>query len=257
MTVAVKLSLVTGGASGIGEAVVDALRARGDRVITVDLHRADIIADLSTEAGRRSLAEQARKLAPDGLDLLVACAGVAIAPPSLIIALNYFGAVATLELLRPLLAMRSGSSAIPIVSTASLMPFNEAAVDACLIGDESDAILKMQANDGAGAYATSKRALALWIRRESVKPTWAGSSIFLNGVAPGTIYSPMTEPMLATKEGRDNMKRLSPLAVPDYGQPSAIAEAVLALSGLRSGYVLGQLLFVDGGSSAILRPDLI
>ena len=65
-----RFSLVTGSASGIGKAVAAALRARGDRVIGADMRDADIIADLSTDEGRRSLAERAAALAPDGLDLV-------------------------------------------------------------------------------------------------------------------------------------------------------------------------------------------
>ena len=45
---------LTGGATGIGAALKDKLRARGDTVIVVDIQAADIVADLSTVEGRQS-----------------------------------------------------------------------------------------------------------------------------------------------------------------------------------------------------------
>ncbi len=44
--------VVTGSASGIGAATALMLRARGDRVVGVDLKNADVEADLSTAVGR-------------------------------------------------------------------------------------------------------------------------------------------------------------------------------------------------------------
>lgn len=54
--------VVTGSASGIGKALGELLRSRGDRVIGVDLHDADVVADLSTDDGRASVVEQVRDL---------------------------------------------------------------------------------------------------------------------------------------------------------------------------------------------------
>lgn len=39
--------VVTGSASGIGQAVVQRLLAQGDRVIGIDLHHAEVTADLA------------------------------------------------------------------------------------------------------------------------------------------------------------------------------------------------------------------
>jgi NAD(P)-dependent dehydrogenase (short-subunit alcohol dehydrogenase family) len=253
----VALSLVTGAASGIGEAVARALRARGDRVIAADLRAGDIAADLSTQAGRLELIDQAGRLAPDGLDVVVACAGVAAAPPATTIAVNYFGAVATLERLLPLLTRRPGSSAIVITSSAAILPFDPALVEACLSGDEASAKAMAEKSDGQMVYASSKRALSLWMRRTATSSGWAGKRVYLNAIAPGTIKTPMTAPILATEQGRAMLKQATPIAVKDYAEPQAVAEAVVALGGLKSGYVLGQMLFVDGGADAILRTETI
>ena len=61
--------LVTGAASGINAAAAALLRAGGHRVITV-------VADLATADGRAAMLAQAHELAPEGLDGVVAGAGV-------------------------------------------------------------------------------------------------------------------------------------------------------------------------------------
>ncbi len=52
--------VVTGSASGIGAATAARLQASGHRVVGVDLRDADVIADLATKKGRRTLVDQVR-----------------------------------------------------------------------------------------------------------------------------------------------------------------------------------------------------
>ncbi len=48
-----RTSVVTGAASGIGKATKELLESRGERVIGVDIHDADIIVDLTTATAAR------------------------------------------------------------------------------------------------------------------------------------------------------------------------------------------------------------
>ncbi|HEY6869726.1 MAG TPA: SDR family NAD(P)-dependent oxidoreductase, partial [Novosphingobium sp.] len=137
--------VITGAASGIGRATAENLRAAGHRVIGVDLRDVEVIADLSTPAGRAAMAEAVAALAPDGIDSVVAVAGMAApAPAPRLLAVNYFGAVATLELLRPLLLRSQAPRAVAIVSTASLSDYDPALVEACLAGDEAAALAQAE-----------------------------------------------------------------------------------------------------------------
>lgn len=95
--------LVTGAASGIGRATAARLRDGGHTVIGADLKGADISADLATPAGRTELVQRAEELTGGRLDAVIACAGLAH-PDPVTLRVNYFGMVATLEGLRPLLA---------------------------------------------------------------------------------------------------------------------------------------------------------
>ena len=83
---------ITGGASGIGAGIVDRLQQDGHQVIVVDLHNADIEADLSSDQGRQQAIAGIKALSPDGLDGFIPCAGVGVnvKPVSLISRINYF-----------------------------------------------------------------------------------------------------------------------------------------------------------------------
>jgi len=66
---------VTGAASGIGAATTRYLRERGGRVISCDLHDADVIANLTTREGRAELIDGVTRLSGGKIDGIVANAG--------------------------------------------------------------------------------------------------------------------------------------------------------------------------------------
>jgi len=147
---------------------VERCRADGCRVIGVDLHNAEIETDLATPKGRARRIEEANRLAPEGLDGVVAGAGISAAGRAAeVIAINYFGAVATLEGLRALLARSERPRAVAVCSTAALLPIDEPVVSACLEADEARARIEIAARPDT-AYMTSKRAVPVVapLRRE-------------------------------------------------------------------------------------------
>ena len=249
--------LVTGSASGIGQATAARLRAAGDTVIGVDLHHAEIEADLGTQAGRAHMIAEAERLTDGRLDGVLAGAGIAnYALPSEIIAINYFGAVATLEGLRPLLARSARPRAVAICSTALMLPVDEPVIASCLAGDETAAREQILANPGT-AYSSSKRALALWLRRAAARPEWGGEGLLLNGVGPGVIATPMTNPLFDQPEMVELMRRSNPMAVKEFAVADEVAELLTFLLGFENHYLTGQIIFIDGGTDIILRPDLV
>lgn len=249
--------LVTGAASGIGRATVERLRAQSHRVIGVDLQGAEIDADLGNPEGRAQMIARARELAPQGLDGVLAGAGVGNPDrPREIVAVNHFGAVATLEGLRPLLACGHRPRAVVISSTSAFMPFDSELVDLCLAGDEPAALARVTANP-AGAYPSSKQALSRWLRRASVRPEWTGAGILLNGVAPGLIETPMSARLLHDPHWAEVIHQGNPRALEGYGAPDDVAELLAYLLCFEGRWMLGQIIYIDGGNDALSRSGQV
>jgi NAD(P)-dependent dehydrogenase (short-subunit alcohol dehydrogenase family) len=242
--------LVTGSASGIGQAVRQRLLDDGHEVVGVDLRDADICADLSTEDGRSSAAA-----ACGPLNGAVLCAGVVALtgrPSSLLVSVNYFGSVGLLEQLRPVLA---DPSAVVVLSSnsVSIQPgWSTDLVDACLAGVESDACALADRLDAIGVYPATKAALTRWVRRNA--PSWLGSGIRLNAVAPGFISTPMTG---AVAQDPTYGSMLGALRIPAGrpGRPAEVADAIAFLLSSAASYVVGSTLFIDGGLDVSLRAD--
>lgn len=250
--------VVTGSASGIGAATTKLLRDRGDRVIGVDLAGGDIDADLATPAGRAALVEAVTDMSGGVVDAVVANAGSAAQTP-LTVSINFFGAVATLEGLQPLLAASDAPRAVITSSMASFMDIDEELVVACTMGDEQTAQERAQVlvDAGEGAeqliYASTKNALNRWMRTVAPTDAWAGAGIPLNAVGPGVIETPMTQDFLATAEGREMLAQMVPMPLGGNGRPEEVAELIVWLASPANSKTTGQVIFIDGGSDAVLR----
>jgi NAD(P)-dependent dehydrogenase (short-subunit alcohol dehydrogenase family) len=256
--------VVTGAASGIGKATTEHLRAQGHKVIGVDLRDTDINVDLTSEAGRTDLVKRAGELSGGTIDGIVAVAGLVAGTPATV-GVNYFGAVATLEGLRPLLAGSDAPRAAVVASLAVLEETDEGLLAACLDDDESRALdearrigTAVNATGSSTIYTSTKLAIARWVRKHAPTPEWAGAGIALNAIAPGVIATPMTAPALATEEGRAALDAgaPSPLNGP-AAQPSAPAKLLAWLTSEENSNVTGQIIFIDGGADCIRRPELV
>ncbi|MGW4847620.1 SDR family oxidoreductase [Nocardia brasiliensis] len=245
--------VITGSASGIGAATAALLRERGAVVIGCDLDNAEIQADLSTPAGRQSLIEQVR----GPIDAVLAIAG---GGKTGLLETNYFGAVATLAGLRPLLAQSPAPRAVAVSSTASLAPADERIVQACLDGDEAAAVACLAADPAAGGatggYGIAKRALNRWVRRVAPTREWAGSGIALNVVAPGVVDTPAAAYILADPEIRAAVETAAPQPFGGFpGRPEWVADLICWLSSADNRFVTGQIVFADGGSEVSALGD--
>lgn len=249
--------VVTGSASGIGLATATLLRAQGDVVIGVDRHHAEVIADLSTEQGREAMVRGVMARSGGRVDAVVANAGLA-SPTAATVAVNYYGALATLEGLHPLLLRSPTPRAVATASMASLMPVDEQLEQTLLEGGEADAMEladKLAQAGGETIYATSKRALARWIRRHAATEQWAGAGIPLNAIAPGIIRTPMTADLVATPEATAGLLQLVPMPLHGIARPEACASLIAWLTSTDNTHLCGQVVFIDGGSDVLIRGD--
>ena len=246
---------ITGSASGIGKATRERLEREGHKVIGVDLRDAEVIADLTTRDGRAAMVDGVTHASGGALDGLLAGAGVSGRTNECerVLRLNYFGAVATLHGLRPLLAKGTNASAVAISSNAATTQPTGAdpnAVQACLDGDE-ERVIGQTADIGTMGYAVAKLALARWVRRNAVTRDWVGSGIRLNAIAPGIILTPMTAAGIETILSMPNWPR--PTEEP--GKPEEVAGLIRYLLSEEARYFVGSFIVMDGGTDAALRPD--
>ncbi len=251
--------VVTGSASGISKATSELLLERGNRVIGVDLHGADVSVDLGTPRGREDLVDQVTSLSGGAVDAVLAIAGLAT-PSVSTVAVNYFGSIATLESLRPLLATSQAPRAVVVSSMASLFPPDESLLANLLDNDETAALqrageLVAGADGGASIYGTTKRALARWVRRNAAIAEWAGASIPLNAVAPGIVLTPMTAELTATKEASAQLAEMVPMPLNGFFEPRSVAYLLAWLSSEENAHLCGQVVFIDGGSDVVIRGD--
>jgi NAD(P)-dependent dehydrogenase (short-subunit alcohol dehydrogenase family) len=250
--------VVTGAASGIGRATRELLESRGDRVIGVDLHQSDVAVDLATPAGRADLVPRVRELAGGTIDAVAAIAGL-INSGAPDVAVNYFGALATLEGLRPLLAGSSAPRAVVTSSVASLLPHDDELVDLCLAGDEAGALARAQTlvdtHHGGRIYNTTKVAVSRWVRRSAAGEDWAGAGIPLNAIAPGIVRTPMMADMLASPEQRAGLSSMVPMPLGGFMDASTPAALLAWLVSEENTHLCGQVVFIDGGSDVVIRGD--
>lgn len=256
-----RTTVVTGSASGIGAALKDLLEARGERVIGVDLHDADIEVDLTTADGRRTMVDEARRLSGGTIDAVVANAGLATPTPATV-AVNYFGALATVEGLRPLLEGSATPRVVAVSSMAALMPVDDELVTNLDERDEDAAlaraeVLAKEAETGGAIYTSTKQALSRWVRRQAPTADWAGAGIPLNVVAPGVIATPMTADLTATEEATAALLEMVPMPLNGIAQPETVAQVLAWLVGADNTHLCGQIVYVDGGSDAVMRGDTI
>ncbi len=240
--------LVTGGASGIGFAVVDAVLAEGWRAICADVsepnlasareklgHRAELrfehldVAD--EDAVVSAVATCEREFGP--LAGIVNSAGIARDIPALETSAKIFRQVLDVNLLGTFLVAREAAKAMRGRAAGAIV--NLASVSG-VVG-----------NQGRTAYGASKGGVIVMTKVLALE--FAPLGIRVNAIAPGPIDTPMVKEMHSEK-ARAAWVDLVPQQ--RYGTPADVASAaVFLLDARRSGYVTGQTICVDGGFTAV------
>lgn len=252
--------VVTGADSGIGAEVARALEGAGARVVRCGVESGiDVHADLGTEEGRTTLVDGVAAHAPDGIDGLALVAGVGVPAPSTV-SINYFGTIAVLNGLRSLLLGSTAPRVVVVSSASSLSAGDGDLVAAALRDDETAAVIAAQRAVSRGRgnviYRSTKIALNRWVRRNAGREEWAGSGIPLNVVAPGIVETETARRTMLTDSAQVEVLSTAlpqPLGFP--GSVQSIVDVIGWTVSAENSFMVGQILFVDGGADAILRSD--
>ena len=230
-----KRAVVTGGARGIGAAIVDRLRADGYDVAVLDLVAAEgVIGCDVTDPG----AVRAAALEIGPVDVLVNNAGawrfgaledVSADDFALVIDVNLRGPFHLMQAFGPAMIERGSGAIVNIVSIAA-----------------------KHANPAVGSYGPSKAGLLSLT--EQVALEWGPKGVRCNAVGPGLVPTPGTGDVYDDPQVREIRSGAIPMR--RLAEPADIASVVAFLVSDDAAYVNGQVIYVDGGLSKALMTLL-
>lgn len=242
-----RVAVVTGASSGLGVAFAEGLAGAGAHLVLAARRKDrldDLIARLAAR-GAEAIAVRADVAVEAEVDALVAAtrerfgrvdvlvnnAGVASVAPAADEPLEAFRATLDVNLTgaflcaqrfgRVMLAQGGGS----IVNVASILG------------------LVASGQIPEAAYCASKGGLVSLTRELAAQ--WARRGVRVNALCPGYFPSEMTADMFAQDDGKQFIRRRTPMG--RGGEPDELVGPLLFLASDASSYVTGQALAVDGG----------
>ena len=247
-----RVALITGAASGLGEATSLRFAAEGARIAGVDLntaprwdevtkaspatsfHVVDVTDEDAVAAAIAAVVDEHGRL-----DIVVNYAGVAGGGPVHMVPLEEFRRVTGVNLdgtflvckhaLVPMMQQRSGS----IVNIAS--------------------VEGIEGTEGGSAYNASKGAVVLLTKNMAID--YGRMGIRVNCICPGFIDTPMFRSVVGNfGEIVDRYRDQHKLG--RFGRPEEIASAALFLASDDASFVTGHALVVDGGYTTGMRTEL-
>ena len=222
-----KTAIVTGGASGIGAAIVERLRAGGTKAIVFDLKSHPAVDITNYQAVKEAVS------AAGAVDILVNNAGWDLFRPFLktdpefwqkIISLNLVGAMNVLHCVLPGMVERGRGKVVTIAS------------DAGRVG-----------SSGEAPYSACKGGLIALTK--TLARELAPRNIQLNVVCPGLTETGMLEQFMQGAGNPEKLREAYRRAIPlgRLGKPEDIPGAVLFFASDDADFITGQVLSVSGG----------
>ncbi len=248
--------VISGSQSGIGLAIRKNLENHGQKIIGIDLpgKNAEVEADLSTEKGCAEAVEKVLEISGWKIKGVIANAGVENNNNARhVFGLNYFGVVHLLEGLHKALASKVGSRVVITASNSIVItPEIPIAAAVALNHNKLDKAIDLVKGSSSAIYPASKLAVVRWMRSNAPSKKWAGNNISINAIAPGAVLTPLLQRDLADPEKAVFINAL-PRPLGEWPKPEDIAKIARFLISEDARYMIGQVIFVDGGTEASWR----
>ncbi|MDP3949369.1 glucose 1-dehydrogenase [Microbacterium sp.] len=244
-------ALVTGSSRGIGLAIARSLLAAGAHVVvhghgavTAEATAASLAEEFGADAvssaafditQEESVIAGIREIETDRpLDILVNNAGIQHREPMLEVSLENWERVIRTNLTSAFLVGRTAARAMVERGSGAI-------VNICSVQTDL-------ARPTIGAYTAAKGGLRNLTKAMTAE--WAGSGVRVNGVAPGYIRTELTQALIDDPAFNGWVLGRTPIG--RWGEPEDIGGTVVWLASDASRFVTGQVVFVDGGMTAVV-----
>ena len=235
-------ALVTGSTRGLGLALARALAEAGARV-AVNGRSPETAAEVAASidgavaapfdvTDEAAVATAVGELGP--VDVLVNNAGGGLRKPLLDVSLEEWRSALDTNLTSAYLVARA-------VAPGMIERGSGKIVNICSVMSEL-------ARETIAPYTAAKGGLKMLTR--AMCSEWARHGIQANAIAPGYFETDLTEPLRADAEFDAWLRARVPAG--RWGSPDELAGAVVFLASSASDYVNGQILYVDGGLTAVV-----
>jgi len=241
-------AIITGGGTGIGLAIADALGRAGANLVIASRNPENLAKGEATlrAAGHSVATATVDVRNPEQVEAMVATAVATFGGVDILINNAAGNFIARAEDLSP----NGWNAVIGIVLNGSF--YCSRAVGRHLIARKSGgSIVSILANyvwtGSAGTIHSAAAKAGVMSMTQTLAAEWAGHGIRVNAVAPGPIESPGAAKQLwDSPEAKQRITDMVPLK--RWGKPEEIANAVAFLVSPYAGYITGDVMTIDGGA---------
>ena len=240
-----KVALITGAASGIGQAIALRFAEEGAKVSVVDLNLKDAkkVAKEIENQGGKAIAIKCNVANEENVSKAIEDTEKTLGRISILVS---NAGILSFNLVRDLTTEQWQK--IFQVNVDGLFYFSRALVKSMQEGDRIINMSSMNAFTGGvttAHYVATKAAILGFTRSLALEVAHKG--ITVNAIAPALILTPMSE-------GLDQMPEYAKeIPIKRYGTPEDVAAVAAFLASPEAGFITGQVIIVDGGS-ILLNP---
>lgn len=239
-----KVAIVTGGASGIGAAICEALAAEGARIVVADMNGtgAQIRAEQLRHGGANALAQTVDVTDEASVQQMYAAVDQAFGAVDILV--NNAGFTRDMRITK--MSVGDWDAVVDVIlkgaflCTREAVPFFSKQAWGRVINISSRAHL---GNPGQANYSSAKAGIIGFTRAMALE--CGRHNVTVNAVAPGIINTAAVLNLPHYAKIQEAAEKTTPLG--RIGTPEDVAGAVAFLASTQAGYITGDVLHVTGG----------